>query len=254
MISTKLQGGLGNQMFQIAVSSSLAISNNDTYSYNFEDCYTPNQGNKSTKYVNNIFKNIPNHSRYNFENFYNEPKFSFSEITYKENLLLNGYFQSEKYFKKNSDIIKKLFYINEEDIKNVSTKYDTKNLTCVHVRRGDYLKFKDFHFTCDINYYKNAINLINDTKFIFISDDIDWVKSTFKSDNFLYSDLNDEILDLTLITMCKNVIISNSSFSWWGAYLNSNNGKIIAPKKWFGPSGHKDTQDVIPNDWIIIDN
>jgi hypothetical protein len=254
MISCNLQGGLGNQMFQIAAATSLAISNNDVYSFNFEDCFTPNQGNKSTKYVNNIFKNIPIHSNFNFDKIYNEPKFSFSKIPYQKNLLINGYFQSQKYFEDNSTYIKKLFYINDNDIKKISDKYDVKNLTCVHIRRGDYLKFKDFHFTCDINYYQNAMDLIKDTKFIFISDDMDWVKSNFKSDNFLYSKLNDEILDFTLITMCKNVIISNSSFSWWGSYLNNNNGKIIAPKMWFGPSGHKDTQDVIPNDWIIIDN
>jgi len=254
MISCNLQGGLGNQMFQIAAAISLAKSNNDIYSFNFENCFTPNQGNKSTKYIDNIFKNIPSHTHNNFEKVYNEPKFSFSEIPYEKNLILNGYFQSEKYFKNNSDYIKKIFYINDDNIKKISNKYDTKNLTCVHIRRGDYLKFKDFHFTCDNDYYQKAISLIDDTKFIFISDDMDWVKINFKSDNFLYSDLNDEILDFTLITMCKNVIISNSSFSWWGSYLNNNNGKIIAPKKWFGISGNKDTQDVIPNSWVLIDN
>jgi len=109
MISARLQGGLGNQMFQIASAVSLAISNNNTYSFNFDECFTPNQDNKSTKYVDNIFKNIPNYKNYIFDKIYNEPKFSFSEIPYQKNLLLNGYFQSEKYFKKNSDIIKKLF-------------------------------------------------------------------------------------------------------------------------------------------------
>lgn len=254
MISCNLQGGLGNQMFQIAATTSIALSNNDTYSFNFENCFTPNQGNTSIKYTNNIFKNIPSHTKFNFDVIYNEPKFSFSKINYSKNLLLNGYFQSEKYFEINSNSIKKLFYISPNDIEKISNKYDTKNLTCIHIRRGDYLKFKDFHFTCDLNYYQKAIELINDTKFIFVSDDMDWVKFNFKSDNFLYSDFDDEILDFTLITMCKNVIMSNSTFSWWGSYLNDNNGKIITPKKWFGPSGHKDTEDIIPNRWIKIDN
>lgn len=254
MISCNLQGGLGNQMFQIAAATSLALSNDDTYSFNFHQCNTPNQGNPSVKYINNIFKDIPIHDNYHFEKNYNEPKFSFTEIPYQKNLLLNGYFQSEKYFKNNSDKIKKLFFLNIDDIKNISIKYDVTNLTCVHVRRGDYLKHKDFHFTCDIDYYQKSIQSINDTKFIFVSDDMDWVKLNFKSDNFLYSDLNDEILDFTLITMCKNVIISNSSFSWWGAYLNKNQGKIIAPKRWFGKLGPKDYFDVIPNGWETIDN
>jgi len=254
MISCNLTGGLGNQMFQISASASLALSNNDVYSFNFENCHTPNQGNPSKKYINNIFKKIPSHNIHRFDTIYNESGFSFLKIPYKENMLLNGYFQSEKYFKENSNHIKNLFVLENGDIELIKSKYDIKNLTCVHIRRGDYLKFKDFHFTCDLDYYQKAIQLINDTKFIFVSDDMDWVKSNFKSENFLYSDLNDEILDFTLITMCKNVIISNSSFSWWGSYLNNNGGKIIAPKRWFGIGGPQDTQDIIPDNWIKIDN
>ena len=70
MISCNLQGGLGNQMFQIAATVSLALSNKDNYSFNFHKCYTPNQGNQSTKYIDNFFKNIPNHNNYEFEKIY----------------------------------------------------------------------------------------------------------------------------------------------------------------------------------------
>ena len=74
--------------------------------------------------------------------------------------------------------------------------------------------------------------LINQ-RFIFISDDIEWVKQNFKGDNIFYSELNDDILDLTLMTMCQNNIIANSSFSWWGAFLNKNKDKqVFAPEYW----------------------
>ena len=98
MISTKLQGGLGNQMFQIAVTYALSKRNNDTYGLNFNDCYTPQQGNTSDKYVSNVFKNIPNSEGHNFVNYYQEPFFSYQEIIYKPNLFMVGSFQSEKYF------------------------------------------------------------------------------------------------------------------------------------------------------------
>ena len=124
MISCNLQGGLGNQMFQIAATVSLALSNDDTYSFNFHQCYTPNQGNQSIKYIDNIFKNIPSHNNYEFEKIYTEPKFSFSNIPYEKNLLLNGYFQSEKYFKNNINDIKKLFFISDENIKVISSKFN----------------------------------------------------------------------------------------------------------------------------------
>lgn len=255
MISSKLMGGLGNQMFQISCAVSLAKSNNETYGFDFENCYTPNQGYKSSKYLDSIFKNLPNVKNFNFKNIYHEPKFSFSKIPYQKNLLLSGYFQSEKYFSENKDFIKSLFVFDNmyfEKIKNLFT-LDFENTTCIHIRRGDYLKFKDFHLTCDSNYYNKAMSLIDSKNYIFISDDIDWVKKNFGNSNFTYSETNDEILDFCLMLLSKNIIISNSSYGWWGAYLNNNKNKtIISPKLWFGPKGPKDFDDVIPNDWIKI--
>ena len=92
------------------------------------------------------------------------------------------------------------------------------------------------------------------SSFIFVSDDIKWVKENFKSENYYFADFNNEILDFTLITMCDNVVISNSSFSWWGSYLNNNENKtIIAPYKWFGSQGPKDTQDIYNKEWVVLD-
>lgn len=252
MITTYLQGGLGNQMFQIAAAYSLAKINNDNCIFDFNSCHTPHQGNSSLKYKDNFFKKIPHEIGVNkkIENVYVEQKHSYQEIPYSNNLQLQGFFQSEKYFIDKDEIIN-LFQFNPDKI-NSTKKYlerlGNKPKTSVHIRRGDYLKFKNVHPVCDLDYYKRAIELIGDTTLIFISDDLSWVKSYFDG---IYSPYSDELDDLLLMTLCDNNIIANSSFSWWGAYLNKNeNKKIISPREWFGVNGPKDQQDIIPEDWI----
>jgi len=257
MVTCRLMGGLGNQLFEIAATYAFSLRYNLECSFDLNNCYTPNQGNTSIKYKNNIFKNIKDIPPVGITKTYNEPKFSFDEIPCSDNMLLHGCFQSEKYFidyqKEIIDLFELPSSIKLEATRyllNIGVKID-KPLTSVHIRRGDYLKFNDFHITCPIEYYNKAINSIKDSQFIFISDDIEWVRENFKGENYFYSDLNDEILDLTIQTLCDNNIISNSSFSWWGAWLNQNPDKIIiAPSNWFGPSGHKDTQDIIPDNWL----
>jgi hypothetical protein len=254
MISTKLQGGLGNQMFQISVAYALAKENNDTFGFDFDDCYTPQQGKTSNHYRDNIFKNIPEIKNYRFKFGYTEPKHSFTKIPYTSDLVLNGSFQSEKYFLNYIDDIKNLFILT--DINDYLNSLD-KNFTytSVHFRRGDYLKpqFVNFHSVCDTDYYNKAMSKIPNSKFILLSDDMDWVKNNFKGENIIYSPFTTELEDLSLMVNCQNNIISNSTFSWWGAYLNPNQNKVvIGPKKWFGPIGHKDTQDVLPESWIKI--
>jgi len=255
MISCNLKGGLGNQMFQIAATVSLSIENNDNFGFQFDKCSTSYQGFAAPKYQKNFFRNIPSIGDYNFKKFYVEQKFSYVEIPYEKDLLLDGYFQSEKYFEKNKLFIKNLFYIDENLKKLVTDKFnfDLSEVTTVHIRRGDYLNNPNFHTVCEPDYYNKAINYIGEGKFVFISDDIEWVKQNFKSNNFFYSDLGDDILDFMLLTLSKNNIISNSTFSWWGAYLNSNLiTNVIAPKKWFGFLGPQDTEDLYPNKWIVL--
>jgi hypothetical protein len=97
------------------------------------------------------------------------------------------------------------------------------------------------------------MELIGDSIFVFISDDINWVKEHFKGDNIVYSPFKTDIDDLILMSKCDNNIIANSSFSWWGAYLNKNEDKkVVAPIEWFGVNGPKDIQDIIPKNWIKI--
>jgi hypothetical protein len=251
MIGALLQGGLGNQMFQIATTVALAKRNNDEACFNFDYCSTPLQGNPSNKYKDELFSKICNRNDVRFSSLYNEPKFSYTEIPYQENLLLRGYFQSPKYFLDFEKEIKELFTLP----KNIwfPFKKNITNLTSVHVRRGDYIKLQNYHNLCPKEYYLKAMEMMGDVDFIFVSDDMNWVKENFKGDNIFYSDSSEELLDLTLMSICDNNIISNSSFSWWGAFLNDNpNKKVIAPSNWFGPEGPKDTQDIYPTEWITI--
>ncbi len=260
MISCKLQGGLGNQMFQIAATYSLAIDNKDVYGFDFESCYTPLQGNPATKYRDSIFAELPDMGIEKARVIYNEQGFAYQDLPYAPDLQLVGFFQSEKYFKQQYGI-KRLFKLNDKLFVNNwlvangcnMNMINPKPTVGVHVRRGDYLNNSDYHCICPLEYYKAAMEYFPDSVFIFVSDDMDWVRDNFKGPNILYSKFNDEVLDMTILTLCDNVIIANSSFSWWGAYLNYDIGKkIIAPKQWFGPLGPKDTQDLIPESWITI--
>jgi hypothetical protein len=244
MVSCRLQGGLGNQMFQIAAAYALALRNNDMSCFNFSVCNTPMQGKESINYINTIFSNLCNNQNLKFDLLYNEPKFSFDEIIYKPNILLNGFFQSEKYFYDFKEEIKGIFNLPIHEAKK-----PTDFLTSVHIRRGDYLNLQNYHLILPKEYYEEAIKTF-EGNFIFFSDDIEWVKENFKGDNIFYSETNDELMDLTLMSICDNNIIANSSFSWWGAYLNKNkNKRVIAPKNWFGPNGPKDINDIYPKNW-----
>lgn len=249
-------GGIGNQMFQIAAASSLAIENSDEAIFNFESCFTPLQGNGSLKYSNNIFKNIKNSKNIIIDQVYNETSHSYNKIPYSKNLLIKGYFQSEKYFAQNKNKIADLFYINDEDVKILTHQYnflDLSQTVSIHIRRGDYLNFPDIHPVCEAEYYNKAMENFPNKNFIFISDDIKWAKENFKGDRIYFSNNNSEILDLTLQTICSDNIIANSSFSWWAAYLNKNqNKKIIAPLKWFGKNGPSEQNDITPYNWIRL--
>lgn len=257
MITCRLKGGLGNQMFQIAATSALAKELDVKVEFQLNSCHAPAQGFMANKYKGTIFKNIKDGTITNIKNLttYTEPKFSYSELPKRDNIILNGYFQSEKYFEKYKKEIKSLFYFDENKIKEIQKYLTNFNvITAIHVRRGDYLKNQNHHPTCTIDYYKKAMQIIgNISEFIFVSDDIDWCKNNFKGQNIHYSPFTNELDDLYLMKLCDNQIIANSSFSWWGAYLCSyHNNKVIAPKTWFGPKGPKDTQDIYLNNWLKI--
>lgn len=249
MITCKLQGGLGNLMFQIATTYSLALDNNDECCFNFNNTHFVHQ--HPSIYLDNIFSKINTTPEENINNFYTEPNFSYNEIPYQENMCLTGYFQSEKYFKHNKKNILDLFDLDK-------CSYDTDILdgdtVSLHIRRGDYLGVQDHHPVCSLDYYKDALSEFkdNDYKFIVFSDDTDWCKQNFKED-FLFVENKEPQEDLWLMSKCNHNIIANSSFSWWGAWLNQNKSKkVIAPKKWFGKAlSNYNTNDLYSKEWIL---
>jgi len=251
MISCKLVGGLGNYLFQIGTASSLAYNNNDTATFDFTNAVQVHKNINlyNTTILRNINTEIPTP-----EYAYTEAvDFTYNELPYNQNLILDGYFQSEKYL--NREHILKLYEIDDISKKHIDDTYGDilHNMVSIHVRRGDYLNRSQAHPIQTMEYYKSAMGHFPGYKFAIFSDDIAWCKENFIGDNFMFIDGEEDYIDLYLMSMCEHNIIANSSFSWWGAYLNTNKTKkIIAPKKWFGVTKSITTVNIISKNWISI--
>jgi hypothetical protein len=176
-----------------------------------------------------------------------------------------GYWQSSKYFSDYEKEIREDFqFIKPLDRKNLSVlkKIEKTSSASIHIRRGDYVsnsKINKVHGTCSITYYRKAINHLKrkfpNSAFFVFSDDPNWVKENIKINNATYVDWNqgkNSYKDMQLMSRCKHNIIANSSFSWWGAWLNCNPKKIIiAPKIWFNdPIAQEKSKELIPKTWI----
>ena len=204
-----------------------------------------------------------------FKNYrtYEEPHFNFdsSFFSLEPPVAIKGYFNSEDYFREIKDIIIKDFQfpqLKSTDSSNIALNAIINNPSvAVHIRRGDYLKPKvnSFHGVCSLDYYNRAIDFFlqknpNSTFFCFTDDPV-WVKENLLRDNKSYFLIQENIgkdswKDMYLMTQCKNHIIANSTFSWWGAWLSVNtNNYVIAPQSWFNEKTI-DTKDLIPNSWM----
>jgi len=258
IVSIKLMGGLGNYLFQIATAYSIALRDNKTLICDTNDILRIHQ--PYTKYLDNIFNKINFSSELQNLNNVDEVDFTYNEIPKIDgDLKLNGYFQSEKYFINHRGDILNLFSINDDTKTYLEGKYnDILGLsTCsIHVRRGDYLHKQNYHPVQDIDYYYKSLNKVGyDKHFLVFSDDMEWCKQNFNFiPNKTFIEGNEDYQDLYLMSMCNNNIIANSSFSWWGAWMNTNeNKKIISPSKWFGNNNlHLNTNDLYCNKWIKI--
>ena len=174
-----------------------------------------------------------------------------------------GFWQSAKYFSTVEKDVRKTFTFHKDTLKQANKTLAYQILTSdspfisVHVRRGDYLQEEDFRGVCSVDYYRKAIEYlthkVDNPRFIFFSDDIEWVKREFYMDKSVFVDWNKgdaSWQDMYLMTLCSHNIIANSSFSWWGAWLNENTNKIvIAPRRWFLNS---ENYDILPEDWIKL--
>jgi hypothetical protein len=177
-----------------------------------------------------------------------------------------GCWQTEKYFQNIKNEIRRDFkFIPFLEEKNLlfSRKLASEQSIAIHVRKGaDYIR-KNTDGTCELNYYQRAIKYINENvenpKFYVFTDNQKWVKENFTDFKYEVIDWNptsgsNSYLDMQLMSCCKHNIIANSTYSWWGAWLNNNPNKIIiGPKKWFNSVNPQyDTSDLLPDNWIKL--
>ena len=196
-----------------------------------------------------------------------EPHFYFSPqmLGLPDNSYVYGYWQSEKYFSEIESEVRSFFSFKlplSRANANLSEVINSTNSVSLHVRRNDFANnsvINATHGLCSSEYYQTAIQYIAKRvlhpHFFIFSDDITWVRDNLKLDfPFQYVEHNcgtESYNDMRLMSMCRHQIIANSTFSWWGAWLNSNsNGIRIAPKRWF--SNDTSTQDLIPQRWVRL--
>lgn len=187
------------------------------------------------------------------------------EVFLQRDSYISGYWQCEKYFNEYREDILTMFTFPEVESNPACCKVrdmilNDHGAVSLHVRRGDYLdaKYENiYRDVCTAQYYQNAISYIRmmvpRCNFYVFSDDIAWCRDNFGKESMIYVDCNKEIsnaYDMYLMSICRHNIIANSSFSWWGAWLNQNDEKeVIAPERWFH---HMDVCDQICNSWKRI--
>lgn len=273
------KGGLGNQLFQYAFMRYLVLKEGKNCSADLSYYIYPNV----MEYVlDKSFADISvarcnPYLRESYivdkEYYYKEPDFvksaydSFlqSNITKKGCGYLEGCFQSSFYPENIKDILyKELIFekITDKGVEKYLSLFEKKNTVSIHIRRGDYLTKENimvFGNICTEKYYKKAMEYmktqVDNPIYIFFSNDKEWVKNNYNMDNAIYINEDDfenykDWYDMYLMSMCKHNIIANSTFSWWGAWLNRNSQKIvIAPQNWF----HQEAVvDICPREWIRI--
>jgi hypothetical protein len=284
MVIVKLDGGMGNQLFQYATGRYLAQKLNadlkldiDVYRagnkrqyalhhFNVEEIFsTPEEQKKFRR--KEFFRRQLNRFGAAIQSYwYTEQRQGYDANVEKltDNVYLEGFWQSEKYFKSIEETIRREFTIKDPP-SALNSKYMDEirlvNSISIHVRRGDYVEDKEtsaVHGVCSIDYYRQAIHRlsaeVNDPRFYFFSDDMNWTKANLSGSPHpsVYIDHNQTAPyeDLRLMSSCKHHIIANSSFSWWGAWLSENKGKkVIAPRNWFRTLQN---EDIIPNGWITL--
>lgn len=267
------EGGLGNQMFQYAFY--LVLKKRYPYSlflFDIEKSLCCHNGFELSRIFNirtntrcKIYNFLQSHFGFILSKFTevrqdNSLKYDSTYINLpKGGCSIKGFWQSEKWFLDISDKVRSTFvfkteFLNSDTALLANTIKSGKNIYCsIHIRRGDYLVDEGFG-VIGLGYYKEAIQMIRtkvsvDVRFCVFSDDQDWCKSNIVLDA-TYVDWNsgkDAWQDMYLMSLCHHNIIANSSFSWWGAWLNNNPNKlVIAPQRWFL---YTDNYDILPQTW-----
>lgn len=292
MIISNIIGGLGNQMFQYAAGRAVALKLDTPYKQDLSgfDYYKLHHGFElsrvfvapvisatksdmnyvlgwqSSKLIRKFIRR-PQFGIIRKKQYVVEPTFSYWDgiNSLSNNSYLEGYWQSEKYFKEFFSIIRADFEFKVPfSTLNATLAADiaSTNAVSLHIRRGDYVSNKkntSIYTVCTLDYYRLAIQEIaekvTNPVFYIFSDDIPWVRSHLTIERpSVFVDHNkgaESYNDMRLMSLCQHNIIANSSFSWWGAWLNKNPEKIvIAPNMWF--SDNTNDTDLIPGDWLRL--
>jgi hypothetical protein len=263
-------GGLGNQLFQIFATISYAITNEQPFCFLYEELL----GNRVT-YWSNFLQYLKKFTVLNLPEMQiiHERGFNYNEIPYNSDLRdikIYGYFQSYKYFENKYNSICKLIKLEEQksEIKNKYV-YDYDKLISMHFRLGDYKNLQHFHPVMNYEYYNNCIkHIINETNNSeltilyfcekedehIVEETINKLRDNYTSSKFIKIDFNiDDWEQVLIMSLCKHNIIANSSFSWFGAYFNSREDKIVCyPDVWFGYAFSHNTIDLCPTTWYKI--
>ncbi|HBU06926.1 MAG TPA: hypothetical protein DEB09_02490 [Candidatus Magasanikbacteria bacterium] len=284
MIIIKLSGGLGNQMFEYAFGRALSLKYKQILLF---DKSIYKKKNKSTP--RKFFLNFFNVDILSFSSVLISKIFVIIDLLFIKLFKINfikkeqqihkyddklkiskfginyfdGYWQCYKYFEEFDDIILEDFtpkIVWTGRLKEIDDKIVNSNSVSIHVRRGDYVGNKDYE-VCSLGYYQKAIDFFeinfNNLVFYVFSDDIEWVKNNLKFKNasviFISGSGFNEAEELILMSHCKHNIISNSSFSWWAAWLNKNsNKKVVIPDRWSNVEKLKSVPDLLPDSWLKV--
>lgn len=236
-----IAGGLGNNLFMIANAYAKAKKYN-------KKLYLPKKG-IDQEYIENVFKNFDFLEEYVDNQVYNLVVPSDTTHT-----LYSGYFQSEKCFDEYSEEIKDVFGPPLDFVNRIRLEIPAlfaKETTAINVRKGDYLYYPNYHPTVSKEYIFEALKQVPSEQYLIVSDDIPWCKQNLNIDGAIYLEGYKRYEQLWILSMCHHFIISNSSFSWWGAYLSRNKNKlVIAPETWYGPDGPQHWEEIYCKDWI----
>jgi len=257
MITVELYGRTGNNMFQIAAALALAKRHNTTAGFV-----------GSNEHLEGFKLKGFSRSSSKCPNIYQENKFTynpeFENIT--DNVHIDGYFQSEKYFINIEEDIRRCFSFNQNIVEQTKKWQGSKFkrilygdvATALHIRRTDYLKYPDIYPQFGLEYYDKCLDKIADKGTVLVfSDDLKWCSATFGGRGYEFVDMP-AIPSMYLMSHCKNIIMANSSFSWWAAWLGRAE-KVFYPSNWFGKkwphmnihASHDEcTKDLCPNRWL----
>jgi len=258
MIISKIQGGLGNQMFQYAAGLSLADRRRDALVIDvssflhdplrvFRLDMFPGVARRISSgevAVLGPATRVPTPVRVVRDDF---RTFTFPD----GDLYLDGYWQSERFF---ADVADKV--VGDFDLSHLagSAPADLARCAALHVRRGDYLRSNGYHPVLGTEYYRTAVSLLGDFEGIGVfSDDPEWCSQNLGLEAARVMSGKDEMHDLAMMSGCRHNVIANSSFSWWGAWLNRTPGRmVVAPRTWFGPSAGLSSDSIVPPGWHVI--